>query len=82
MCPLTISRLALLQEHDLVGRESEFKRVASLLEDAFGTHPLILIGGEAGIGRSRLLEAVLVDRGGTEGVTAEPAAGDDGGHAR
>jgi predicted ATPase len=45
----------------LVGREGEFKRVTSLLDDASGTHPLILIAGEAGIGKSRLLEAVLVD---------------------
>lgn len=45
----------------LVGREGEFQRITSLLRDASGTHPLILISGEAGIGKSRLLEAVLLE---------------------
>ena len=45
----------------LVGREGEFQRATSLLADASGSPPLILIGGEAGIGKSRLLEAVLAD---------------------
>jgi len=43
----------------LVGREGELSRVTSLLEDASSPHPLILICGEAGIGKSRLLESVL-----------------------
>lgn len=50
----------------LVGREGELSRVTSLLEDASGPHPLILIAGEAGIGKSRLLAATLAaqaDRG-------------------
>lgn len=45
----------------LVGREGEFQRATSLLASASGSPPLILIGGEAGIGKSRLLEAVLAD---------------------
>ena len=45
----------------LVGREGEFQRATSLLADASGSPPLILIGGEAGIGKSRLLEAILAD---------------------
>ncbi len=45
----------------LVGRQGEYTRLTSLLEDASGTHPLILIAGEAGIGKSRLLEHALGD---------------------
>ncbi len=43
----------------LVGREGELSRVTSLLEGASSPHPLILIAGEAGIGKSRLLDSVL-----------------------
>ncbi|HET8776149.1 MAG TPA: AAA family ATPase [Candidatus Limnocylindria bacterium] len=45
----------------LVGREGEFQRATSLLADASGSPPLVLIGGEAGIGKTRLLEAILAD---------------------
>ena len=44
----------------LVGREGELHSILTLLEDA-EKRPLILISGEAGIGKSRLLDAALTD---------------------
>lgn len=43
----------------LVGRERHFQRISELIADETDSHPLVIIGGEAGIGKTRLLHAVL-----------------------
>lgn len=46
-----------------VGREAELAWLKSQITDAKGTTPLILLAGEAGIGKTRLLQEVLFEPG-------------------
>src|SRR5690606_34562750 len=49
----------------LIGRAADIQRLSELLAGADGWRPLVLVRGEAGIGKTRLLDEVLAS------VTAE-----------